>query len=93
MAGKPKSIKDRFADAKARVEKLGARPSNEKLLGLYGLYKQATEGDVSGSRPGLLDLKGRAKFDAWSRRKGLSKDEAMKAYVALVEALVKDEKG
>lgn len=89
MAGKPKSIKDKFADAKERVEKLDTRPSNDRLLELYGLYKQATEGDVSGSRPGMLDLKGRAKFDAWSKRKGLSKDDAMKAYVALVDALEK----
>lgn len=89
MAGKQKSIKDKFADAKARVEKLDTRPSNDRLLELYGLYKQATEGDVSGSRPGMLDLKGRAKFDAWSKRKGLSKDEAMKGYVALVDALEK----
>lgn len=89
MAGKARSLKDQFAEAKARVEKLKARPSNEQLLDLYGLYKQATEGDVAGSRPGLLDLKGRAKFDAWARRKGTSPDEAMKGYVALVTALEK----
>ena len=84
MAGKPKSLKDQFAAAKGRVEKLEERPSNEELLQLYGLYKQATEGDVSGSRPGMLDLKGRAKYDAWARQKGASKDDAMKGYVALV---------
>jgi diazepam-binding inhibitor (GABA receptor modulator, acyl-CoA-binding protein) len=87
MAAKPKSLESRFADAKGRVEKLAARPSNEKLLELYGLYKQATEGDASGSRPGMLDLKGRAKYDAWARRKGTTRDAAMKAYVALVEEL------
>jgi acyl-CoA-binding protein len=53
------------------------------MLDLYGLYKQATEGDDSGSRPGMFDLKGRAKFDAWAPRKGLSKDDAMKKYIAL----------
>lgn len=89
MAGKAKSTKDQFADAKARVEKLEARPSNDQLLELYGLYKQATEGDVAGSRPGMLDLKGRAKYDAWAKRKGTSKDEAMKGYVALVARLEK----
>jgi acyl-CoA-binding protein len=89
MAGKPKSIKDRFADAKARVEKLDTRPSNETLLELYGLYKQATEGDVAGPRPGMLDLKGRAKHDAWSKRTGMSRDDAMKGYVALVDGLAK----
>ena len=47
MAGKARSLKDQFAEAKARVEKLKSRPSNEQLLDLYGLYKQATEGDVS----------------------------------------------
>ncbi len=57
-AKKAKSVADQFKDAKARVEKLPSRPSNDQLLDLYGLYKQATEGDVSGSRPGLFDLKG-----------------------------------
>ena len=88
MAGKKaKSLGDQFQDAKARVEKLAARPSNDRLLDLYGLYKQATEGDVAGARPGLLDLKGRAKYDAWAGRKGGSKDDAMKKYVALVDSL------
>ena len=87
MAAKAKSLKDQFAEAKGRVEKLTSRPSNDQLLELYGLYKQATEGDVSGSRPGMLDLKGRAKYDAWAKRKGASKDEAMKGYVALVAKL------
>lgn len=87
MAAKPKSLKDQFAEAKGRVEKLTSRPSNDELLELYGLYKQATEGDVTGSRPGMLDLKGRAKYDAWARKKGASKDEAMKSYVALARKL------
>ena len=87
MAGKPKSLKDQFAVAKDQVEKLESRPSNEELLQLYGLYKQATEGDVSGARPGMLDLKGRAKYDGWARKKGTSKDDAMKGYVALVGKL------
>lgn len=85
---KEKPLKEQFAAAKARVEKLSNRPSNDQLLDLYGLYKQATEGDVTGSRPGMLDLKGRAKFDAWAGRKGTSKDEAMKKYVVLVDRLV-----
>lgn len=78
---------DKFKAAKSRVETLTKRPSNEQLLDLYGLYKQATDGDVTGSRPGFLDLKGRAKYDAWAGHKGLSKDDAMKKYVALVDGL------
>jgi len=77
----------RFEDAQVRVKKLSKTPSNDDLLALYALYKQATAGDVSGSRPGMLDIKGRAKFDAWSGKKGVSKDDAMKQYVALVDRL------
>ncbi|HEY3447997.1 MAG TPA: acyl-CoA-binding protein [Myxococcales bacterium] len=76
-----------FATAQERVKTLKARPGNDTLLELYSLYKQAQEGDVQGKRPGLLDPKGRAKYDAWAARKGLAKDAAMRQYVALVERL------
>lgn len=77
----------KFEDAQARVKKLSSTPSNDDLLELYALFKQATSGDVSGSRPGMLDLKGRAKFDAWTKKKGMSKDDAMQKYVAFVDKL------
>jgi acyl-CoA-binding protein len=89
-AKKEKPLGEQFKEAASRVEKLSKRPSNEQLLDLYGLFKQATEGDVTGSRPGMLDLKGRAKYDAWEKRRGASKDDAMKKYVALVGKLVAD---
>jgi len=60
----------------------------DNLLKLYALYKQGTEGDVSGKRPGMLDLKGRAKYDAWSKLEGTSEEEAQKKYVALVKKLL-----
>jgi acyl-CoA-binding protein len=81
--------KDAFAEAQERVKKLTKRPANSELLDLYGLYKQGTEGDVKGSRPGLLDLKGRAKFDAWTGRRGMSAGDARARYVSLVAELVK----
>jgi len=81
--------RDPFAEAQERVQKLSRRPSNEQLLRLYGLYKQATEGDARGSRPGMLDLKGRAKFDAWVACKGTSQADAKGQYVSLVAELVK----
>jgi diazepam-binding inhibitor (GABA receptor modulator, acyl-CoA-binding protein) len=87
MPAKKEGPKEKFNSAKARVEKLKTRPSNDELLDLYGLYKQATDGDVTGSRPGMLDLKGRAKFDAWAKRKGMSAEDAMKKYVAVVDQL------
>ena len=83
------ALADDFKVAQERVKTLTTRPSNDTLLELYALYKQATEGDVQGKRPGLLDVKGRAKYDAWTGRKGLSKDAAMQQYVQLVERLLK----
>lgn len=80
---------DAFAAAQERVKTLSKRPSDAQLLELYGLYKQATEGDVKGSRPGMLDFKGRAKHDAWVGRKGMSADEAKRRYAGLVDELVK----
>ena len=77
----------KFEDAQARVKQLSKSPSTDDLLELYALYKQSTAGDVSGSRPGMLDMKGRAKFDAWAKKKGTSKDDAMTKYVALVDRL------
>jgi acyl-CoA-binding protein len=79
---------DDFTKAQERIKTLKSQPSNDTLLELYSLFKQATVGDVDGKRPGLLDLKGRAKFDAWAGRKGTSKDAAMQQYVALVNRLV-----
>ncbi len=83
------SLEQEFAAAQDRVKKLSRRPSNDQLLALYGLYKQAIEGDASGKRPGFLDPVGRAKHDAWSSRRGTSRATAMQAYVDLVEELAR----
>jgi diazepam-binding inhibitor (GABA receptor modulating acyl-CoA-binding protein) len=83
------SLPEEFASAQERVKTLTSLPAPATLLELYGLYKQATAGDATGKRPGFLDLKGRAKFDAWAGRKGQSKDASMQAYVALVDKLLK----
>ena len=63
------------------------RPDNETLLQLYALYKQATVGNVRGKRPGFTDFAGRTKYDAWKKKKGMSEDAAMQAYIDLVEKL------
>lgn len=81
-------LETRFQGAAKQVQTLKTRPSNDVLLDLYALYKQGSVGDVQGKRPGLLDVKGRAKFDAWSKRQGMSKDQARTEYVALVERLL-----
>ncbi|HVR18778.1 MAG TPA: acyl-CoA-binding protein [Polyangiaceae bacterium] len=83
------ALDDDFASAKTRVEKLSRTPASDELLELYSLYKQATQGDATGSRPGMLDFKGRAKFDAWASRRGMTKDAAKQAYVDAVARLEK----
>jgi acyl-CoA-binding protein len=84
------ALTDDFNQAVSQSKDLPSRPSNEDLLQLYALFKQATDGDVSGERPGGFDFKAIAKFDAWSEKKGVSKDAAMQQYVQLVERLKKE---
>jgi carboxylesterase len=81
-----------FDAAAAASKTLRKAPDNDTLLALYSLYKQASVGDVSGERPGPLDMVNRAKFDAWQSRKGTSREDAMKAYIDLVKKL-KDAEG
>jgi diazepam-binding inhibitor (GABA receptor modulator, acyl-CoA-binding protein) len=81
------SPKAAFDKAVADSKNLPDKPDNMTLLKIYALYKQATEGDVEGKRPGFTDMVGRAKFDAWAAIKGKSGDEAMQEYVDLIESL------
>jgi diazepam-binding inhibitor (GABA receptor modulator, acyl-CoA-binding protein) len=76
-----------FESAQERVKRLSRTPAADELLQLYALYKQANVGDVQGSRPGLLDFKGRAKYDAWANLQGKDRDAAMREYVDLVVRL------
>jgi diazepam-binding inhibitor (GABA receptor modulator, acyl-CoA-binding protein) len=80
-------LAESFADAQHRAKSLARRPSNQDLLDLYSLFKQGTVGDVTGKRPRILDVKGRAMYDAWSRNRGISMAEAQREYVALVDRL------
>jgi diazepam-binding inhibitor (GABA receptor modulating acyl-CoA-binding protein) len=80
-------LQQQFEAAVAKSKELTKRPSNEELLLLYALFKQGSEGEVSGDRPGGFDFKGIAKFDAWAEQKGKSKEAAMQEYVALMDKL------
>ncbi len=81
------SLKDQFDAAVADSKTLPERPDNPTLLQLYALFKQATAGDVEGDRPGMTDFVNRAKWDAWKAHEGKSSDDAMQAYIDLVEGL------
>lgn len=81
------ALQDDFQSAVNRSKQLTKRPSNEELLDLYALFKQASEGDVTGDRPGGFDFKAIAKYDAWASKKGMAKDKAMEEYINLVNNL------
>lgn len=81
------TLDEQFQQAVADSKQLPERPDNATLLKIYALYKQASEGDAVGSRPGFGDMVGRAKWDAWNAQKGKSADEARQEYVDLIEGL------
>jgi len=87
---KPGDLRSQFEAAAAAAKQTKKRPDNATLLKLYSYYKQATEGDVSGARPGAFDFVAGAKYDAWSKLKGMSADDAMKNYIRQVERLNRD---
>lgn len=76
-----------FEQAAGVAKNLHERPDNETLLLLYALYKQGSEGDVSGEKPGFFDFVGVAKYDAWKKLHGTKQDEARRQYVELVRSL------
>lgn len=81
-------IKALFEQAVAGSKTLASKPDNETLLKLYSLYKQSTEGDVSGEAPSNpFDFVNKAKYDAWSALKGKTSEESMQQYIDLVNKL------
>lgn len=80
-------LANRFQVAQNEVVELNEAPDVQTKLKLYALYKQASEGDVSGERPSAIQFVAQAKFDAWSKLAGISREQAMQDYVNLVEEL------
>lgn len=76
-----------FAQAQSDAKQLPERPDNDTMLKLYSHYKQASEGDVSGDKPGFFDFVGVAKYEAWEKLQGMDPAEAKQRYIDLVESL------
>ncbi len=81
-------LQTQFEQAQKDVTTLAERPDNQTMLQLYSLFKQATSGDVTGERPGMMDFINRAKYDSWEKLKGQSAEEAMQNYINLVKSLM-----
>ena len=77
-----------FTKAAREIHTLTYRPNDEQLLELYGLYKQATLGDNNTSKPFFMDMKGIAKWEAWTRCLGMSREEAMERYILVANRLL-----
>ncbi|XP_040924900.1 acyl-CoA-binding protein isoform X1 [Betta splendens] len=93
-------LQKKFDTAAEEVKQLKAKPTNEEMLQIYALFKQATVGDVNTARPGMLDFTGKAKWDAWEKQKVQEsqpwrrgkrkvKEDAMNEYINLAEQLKK----
>ena len=80
-------LQSRFEQAAKDIHSLPERPDNDTMLRLYALYKQGSEGDVRGPRPGFFDFVGTAKYEAWEKLSGTASEDAMKKYVDLVRKL------
>jgi len=77
-------------EAVAITKTFTSKPSNEELLKLYGIYKQATEGDNKAERPKGFDFKAGAKYNSWMKYVGKTKEEASREYIKLVDELSKE---
>ena len=83
-------LQRQFEAAAAAVTKAKKDPGNDLKLRLYAHYKQATDGDVAGEKPGFAEFVNRAKYEAWAKLKGTPREEAMKGYIKLVERVTRE---
>ncbi len=81
-------LRREFEQAAEDIQQLGQRPDNDTLLKLYALYKQGSEGDVHSNQPGFFDFVGTAKYEAWAQLRGITEEDAMRRYIALVHELL-----
>lgn len=80
-------LRRQFEAASHAVFGLDDRPDNDTLLRLYALYKQGSEGDIRGDKPGFFDFVGTAKYEAWAKLKGMPGETAMRDYIEMVRSL------
>ena len=83
-------LRKKFDAASAAILKAKKDPGNDMKLKLYAHYKQATDGDVAGDKPGFTDFVNRAKYEEWAKLKGTSADKAMEGYIKLVERVTRE---
>lgn len=63
-------LDQQFEEAANAIKLLKTRPTDQELLEVYALFKQATVGDNTQSKPGMFQLKEKAKHEFWLKQKG-----------------------
>jgi len=86
------SLQQNFESAQNKIKNFTKRPNDDELLHAYGLFKQATVGDINISKPGMFAFKEKAKWEAWNEKKGLKKETAMQSYIDYINTLEKQYK-
>jgi len=81
-------LSELFTQAQENIKTLSKKPDDDTMLELYSLFKQGSDGDVIGDRPGFFDFIGAAKFDAREKLKGMSSEDAMQKYINKVNDLL-----
>uniref|UniRef100_A0A0D6QT57 ACB domain-containing protein n=1 Tax=Araucaria cunninghamii TaxID=56994 RepID=A0A0D6QT57_ARACU len=80
-----------FDAAVKASSQLSEKPSNDDLLAMYALFKQASQDPPieSAEKVGMFDLKGKAKRGAWQKivDEGVTPEEAEQKYIALIEKM------
>lgn len=79
-------------DLEDKVREGELNMQNSKGALLYGLYKQATIGDIEGAQPWAYNVKARAKWDSWAAQKGMSTVAAMEKYIDAVSDFFRSER-
>jgi diazepam-binding inhibitor (GABA receptor modulator, acyl-CoA-binding protein) len=82
------SLDQQFEAAAETIKALTKRPTDEELLEIYALFKQALVGDNNTSKPGMLDLKGKSKWEVWNKKKGISQEVAKQSYIDYANQLI-----
>lgn len=77
-------LNEKFMTAANHLTKLVSTLDNDTLLKLYGFYKQGLEGDCSAKKPSWYDVKGKSKWEAWDKLKGMPQPDAKKQYIDLI---------
>ena len=93
------SLQQDFEAAAIRIDRLPGEMAAAHMTELYGLYKQATEGDHDAEREEVGDdtpenpngPKGlsQGQWDSWSKLKGTPQEEAKQQYIRRADELVK----